>query len=366
MVTGTGSGAARTVGVEEELLLVGPDGVPVPRADAVLKSAEPADGPLEHEVMQEQIETATAPHATLEEIAAAIRADRAGAQAAADRHGARVAALATSPLPVDGTTVDKVRYLSARAEFGLTAREQLTSGCHVHVSVADDAEGVAVLDRIGPWLAPLLALSANSPYWMGDDSGYTSFRSQVWSRWHTAGPTRRFGTPEAYHAAVDGLVATGTILDKGMVYFDARLSARYPTVEIRVADVCLSADTATLLAALARGLVETAARAADSPAPEAPVEILRTALWRASRSGLAGDLVDPRTWRPAPAHDVVGALVDHVREALQDMGDLDTVTELLGTLWSRGNGAARQRAWAAEANGDLGAVARRAADATLE
>ena len=133
----------------------------------------------------------------------------------------------------------------------------------MHVGVASDAEGVAVLDRIGPWLAPLLALSANSPYWMGDDSGYASFRSQVWSRWPTAGPTRLFGTPEAYHAAVQGLVATGTILDQGMVYFDARLSARYPTVEIRVADVCLSADTATLLAALARGLVETAARAAE-------------------------------------------------------------------------------------------------------
>jgi carboxylate-amine ligase len=364
-VTGTGTGTARTVGVEEELLLVGHDGAPVPRAGAVIGTAEPTDGPLEHELMQEQIETATPPLAALEDIAAAIRGNRTGAQAAADRHDARIAALATSPLPVDGTTVDKLRYLAARAEFGLTAREQLTSGCHVHVAVADDAEGVAVLDRIGPWLAPLMALSANSPYWMGVDSAYASFRSQVWSRWPTSGPTRCFGTPEAYHAAVDGLLATGTILDKGMIYFDARLSARYPTVEIRVADVCLSADTATLLAALARGLVETAARAADSPPPDVPVEILRTALWRAGRSGLAGDLVDPRTWRPAPAHDVVGALVHHVRDALLDMGDLEHVTELLGVLWAGGNGASRQRAWAVEADGDLGAVARRAADATL-
>jgi carboxylate-amine ligase len=347
----------RTVGVEEELMLIGPDGAPIARARDVLDSAEPADGPLEHEFMEEQIETATPPRSTLEEIAAAIREGRAGAQAAAERHEARIAALATSPLSFDGTTVAKLRYL--------TAREQLTSGCHVHVAVADDVEGVAVLDRIGPWLAPLLALSANSPYWMGGDSGYASFRSQVWSRWPTAGPTRVFGTPEAYHAAVEGLVATGTILDQGMVYFDARLSARYPTVEIRVADVCLSADTATLLAALARGLVETAARSADSPAPDVPVEILRTAIWRAGRSGLSGELVDPRTWRPAPAHDVIGALVDHVREALQDMGDLDTVTELLGALWAGGDGASRQRAWAAEAGGDLGAVALRASEMTL-
>ena len=346
-------------------MLVGQDGTPVPAAQAVLDGAEPDDGPLEPELMEEQIETATPPLADLEQIAAAIRAGRAGAQAAADRQDARIAALGTSPLPFDGTLVGKLRYFAARAQFGLTAREQLTSGCHVHVAVADDAEGVTVLDRIGPWLAPLLALSANSPYWMGVDSGYSSFRSQVWARWPTAGPTRQFGTPEVYHAAVDGLVGTGTILDQGMVYFDARLSASYPTVEIRVADVCLSADTTTLLAALARGLVETAARAANSPPPVAPVEILRTAQWRAGRSGLAGDLVDPRTWRPAAAHDVIGALVDHVRDALVDMGDLDLVTELLGQFWAGGDAAARQRAWASDADGDLGAVALRAADATL-
>jgi len=364
-VSGGTTGTGRTVGVEEELMLVGHDGAPIARAQDVIGSAEPADGPLEHELMEEQIETATPPRSTLEDIAAAIREGRAGAQAAADRHDARIAALGTSPMALAGTTVGKLRYLLARAEFGLTAREQLTSGCHVHVSVADDEEGVAVLDRIGPWLAPLLALSANSPYWMGDDSGYASFRSQVWSRWHTAGPTRLFGSPEAYHDAVKSLVATGTILDEGMVYFDARLSAKYPTVEIRVADVCLSANTATLLAALARALVETAARARDTPAPDVPVEILRTAQWRAGRSGLKGDLVDPRTWRPAAAHDVIGALVAHVREALSDQGDLDTVTELLGELWASGGGAARQRAWAAEADGDLAAVARRAAEATL-
>jgi carboxylate-amine ligase len=357
----------RTFGVEEELLLVGEDGAPIARAQAVLDSAVPEHGSLEPEFMEEQIETATPPTASLDELTKALREGRAGAQAAASRQGAHVVAVGTSPVSIDGTTVSKVRYLRARAEFGLTAREQLTNGCHVHVSVADDAEGVAVLDRIGPWLAPLLALSANSPFWQGVDSGFASFRSQVWARWPTAGPTRVFGTPEAYHAAVRALVETGTILDTGMVYFDARLSSKYPTVEIRVADVCLDARTAALLAALARGLVETAARdAADGkPVPPAPTELLRTAHWRAGRSGLTGDLLDPRTFRPAPAHDVVGLLVDHVRDALVDAGDLDAVTETLGVLWSRGNGSQRQLAWAAEHGGDLHRVALEAARATL-
>jgi len=181
-----------------------------------------------------------------------------------------------------------------------------------------------------------------------------------------ASAARAFGSPEAYRDAVDTLVATGTILDENMVYFDARLSSRYPTVEIRVADVCLDPDTATLLAALSRGLVETAAReAADGVAPpELRPEILRTASWRAGRSGLEEDLVSPLTWRPAPAHDVVGLLVAHVRDALVDAGDLDAVTELLGRLWSGGNGAQRQRAWHAAAGGDLRAVVEEAVKVT--
>jgi len=373
----------RTMGVEEEFLLVGDDGRPVAKASEALDasddtstpegapgrtaaSATTAGGALETEFMEEQLETATHPRRDLADLATEIRAGRVRAQAAADRVGARVAALATSPWPFEGTTVARLRYLEARARFGLTAREQLTSGCHVHVAVADDAEGVAVLDRIGPWLSVLLALSANSPFWQGQDSGFASYRSQVWARWPTSGPTRTFGSAEAYREAVDALVATGTILDHNMVYFDARLSSRYPTVEVRIADVCLDADTATLLGALARGLVETAAREASEgrAAPLLRTELLRTAAWRAGRSGLADELLSPYTWRPAPAHDVVGQLVAHVREALVDAGDLDAVTHLLGRLWASGDGAARQRAWHAESDGDLRFVVDRAVAAT--
>ena len=123
-----------------------------------------------------------------------------------------------------------------------------------------EPEGVAVLDRIRGWLPCLLALSANSPFWQGHDSGYASFRSQVWGRWPSAGPTGLFGSAETYHATTRAMIASRTILDLGMVYFDARLSAQHPTVEVRVADVCLDADDAVLMAGLVRALVDTAAR----------------------------------------------------------------------------------------------------------
>jgi carboxylate-amine ligase len=142
------------------------------------------------------------------------------------------------------------------------------------------------------------------------------------------------------------MIDSGTVLDPGMVYFDARLSQHYPTVEIRVADVCLDAAHALLLAALARALVETAARAWAAGQPPQPVrmELLRLAAWRAGRSGLDGDLVDPRTLAPAPARTVLDALLAHVHDALEDSGELTEVRQLHEALWRDGTGAARQRA----------------------
>jgi carboxylate-amine ligase len=229
--------------------------------------------------------------------------------------------------------------------FGLTAEEQLTCGCHVHVEISSEEEGIAALDRIGPWLAVLLALSANSPYWQGRDSSYASFRYQAWSRWPSSGPPGVFRSAEAYQQTVQQMVRTGTLLDAGMVYFDARLSERYPTIEIRIADVCLRADDTVLIGALARALVETEARQwrQGRPVREVRAELLRLAAWRASRSGLHDTLVHPVTGRPEQAATVVNLLFGHVSDALTESGDSHTVAGLLAAVMGRGNGATFQR-----------------------
>jgi glutamate---cysteine ligase / carboxylate-amine ligase len=336
----------RSVGVEEELLLVDPDsGRALALSTAVLRNA--ADGgcaALASELTRQQIETNTRPCASLDELASEVRRWRRAASEAAESRDARVAALATSPLPVDPSITFSPRYQRMADEFGLTAEEQLTCGCHVHVQVESESEGVAVLDRIRGWLPCLIALSANSPFWQGQDSGYNSFRSQVWGRWPSAGPTGLFGSVDTYHATMRAMMESRTLLDLGMVYFDARLSHEHPTVEVRVADVCLIVDDAVLLAALVRALVETAARSWRAGVPPAPVrtELLRLASWRAGRSGLDGDLLDP-TGRPAPADQVIGALVHHVRPVLDDYGELENVEDLVATVLRRGNGATAQR-----------------------
>ena len=346
--------AIRTVGVEEEFLLVDA-GSGLPRAVAHLALArEPDSEQLTGELQREQIETATRPCASLDELGRELRRSRATAARAADAAGSSLAALGTSPLAVEPTLTPSDRYQRMGRRFGLTVAEELTCGCHVHVAVGSDDEGVGALDRIRPWLAPLLALTANSPFWNGDDSGYASYRSQVWTRWPSAGPYAPFGSAEAYHEIVGAMVDSDTVLDRGMVYFDARLSAQHPTLEIRVADVCLDAGDAVLLAALARGLVETAVREwqADVPADPVRLELLRLAAWRAARSGVDGVLLDPGTWRPAPAADVLGRLVKHVTPALDEAGDLPLVREMLADVLGRGSGARAQREAAKQAAGD--------------
>lgn len=340
-------------------------GRPVAGAAAVLGTVEPAPsgasglgfrGTLTGEIQEEQLEIATAPHTDLPGLEADLRWWRRRARTAAEGAGAAVAALGTSPLAVHPTLAAAPRYRRIGARFGLTAREDLVSGCHVHVGVSSADEGVAALDRIRVWLPAVLALSANSPYWQGEDSGYASFRSQVWIRWPSAGPTDVFGSAASYRRAVDRMLATGVVLDERMVYLDARLSSRYPTVEVRAADVCLRVEDAVLVAAVCRGLVDAAVHewSAGTPAPGVPATELRLARWQAGRDGAEGHLLDPWTLRPRPAPEVIAALVDHLRPVLAPT-DQAAVERGVEEVLRRGTGARRQRD-VGERTGDLGAV----------
>jgi glutamate---cysteine ligase / carboxylate-amine ligase len=351
----------RTIGVEEELLLVdAKSGHPLAVAERVLRRAESIDDTqqepgrdtqddpgsrIEPELQQQQVETDTHPHTDLTALADDLRSWRNKTIAAANEEGARVLAAGTSPVPARPTPIRDPRNARLVERFGLTTAEQLTCGCHVHVSVDSDAEAVAVLDRIRVWLPALLAISGNSPYWQGSDSRYASYRSQVIARWPSAGPTDLFGSADAYQTLVSRMVGSGVLLDEGMVYFDARLSQTYPTVEVRVADVCLDMRDAVLVAALCRGLVETSANqwSAGEQSPPVPSAMLRLATWQAAREGMDGHLLDPLTCRPRPARHVVLDLIEHVRPALRSAGDETLVAERFDQLLARGNGAKRQR-----------------------
>jgi glutamate---cysteine ligase / carboxylate-amine ligase len=345
------------MGVEEELLLVDPEsGHPRGMAGAVLEAA--TEGSLEEELQREQVETGTFPVTNSSELARELRRRRSAAVDAAEQADVAVAALATSPLPVEPHIFPDDRYERAAERFGLLASEQLTCGCHVHVGIDSPDEGVAVIDRVGPWLPVLRAITANSPYWQGRDTGYASYRTEVWGRWPSAGPTEPFGSAATYDATVQTMVDTGTVLDAGMIYFDARLNQELSTVEVRVADVMLDVDDVVVFAALARALVTTAARQWRDATAAVPMrtEVLKLAHWQAAHAGLTGDLVDPGTARPARAPVVLDALCEHLQEALAETGEDGLVRDGLARLLRNGTGAQTQRDTAQRHDGDLRAV----------
>lgn len=352
--------AVRAVGVEEELLVVDPGtGEPAQAGPYLVRKvrAETAatvladvpvvlDGSGMHsEFMRQQVEVGTAPRTELAALADQVREHRRVANQAAQGEGLAVAALGTSPIPVTPAVSADPRYLSLLSTFRQVAGDQLINGCHVHIDTVSRDEAVAVVDRIQPWLPLLRAISSNSPFWHGRDSGYASYRSLVWGRWPSAGPTEPFGSVESYERSVEALIATGAVVDRGNLYFDARPSERYPTIEIRAADVCLHPDDAVLLGALARGLVSTLAGAWQTEARFEParVALLRTAHWRAAREGLGGRLQHPVTHRPVPAADALSKLLDFVAVALEETGDRIVVDDLVAQVLRRGTGAARQR-----------------------
>ena len=347
----------RTVGVEEEFLVF--DAVRPQLRDSgpsVVAADPPGDGQFEKELKRAQVELACEPTADLGRLGTDVMGLRAGLARAASRHGARLVASGTDPLPADDAAVTRDhRYEAMTEQFAAVARTQLTCALHVHVSI-EKGEEAAVLAGIAPWLHVLTALSANSPFHQGKDTGYASYRRLLWGQWPTAGPLAVVADAAEYRSLVNDLVATGAARDEGMIYFDARLSPRYPTVEIRVCDVCPSVDDTMLVAGLARALVATAARRPTDV--RVRPELLVAAGWGAARWGLTGELADltgaAGSARLAPASTLVDALLEHVRTALDEAGDARRVRDGLTDVLRSGTGSERQRA--AAKDGGLTAV----------
>jgi carboxylate-amine ligase len=314
-------------------------------------------GEVEQELFLQQIEVSTPPVESVSALMGEIRRGREKLATAAEAAGAAVVAV-PAPVLVDPQedVTPKPRYQRIFDEFGEISRQSLACAMHVHVDVHGDEEAVTVIDRIRPWLPVLTAVSANSPYWRGRDTGYASWRTQTWTRWPSNGARESFGDHETYRRTTQKLVEWGAALDPAMVYFDVRLSEKYPTVEVRVADVCTELEDALLVAALARALVTTAAAGKDDTSEAWRSDLLRAAAWRASRHGLSGELVHPETLDLAPVREVLKAMVAYVGESLDEAGDREFVVDAFEHLLSRGNGASRQRSVYEATGGDLQAV----------
>ncbi len=339
-----------TLGVEEEYQIIDPETRGLsPSGEAVVQRAQQALGEeqVAPELRASQVEAMTPICRTLAEVRAELLRLRRGVIGAAAGEGCQVAAASTHPFShwQEQPVTPKERYREIVEREQQLAEEQVVFGFHVHVGLEDRKTAVEVINRARVWLAPILALSASSPFWLGRDTGYASYRTQVWSRLPTAGPPAPFTSLAEHDALVRALVETGSALDVASVYWDIRLPERLETVEIRVADVCSRIDEAVMLAGLARALVRTCRERAErgEPYPRTRPELLRAAHWAASRHGLDAGLVDVEAGRTGPAREVVEKLLAFARPALEEHGDWEEISMLAYDTLERGNGARRQR-----------------------
>jgi carboxylate-amine ligase len=247
------------IGVEEEFHIVDLQTCKAtPAVDTMLAQLE--GDSFFPELQRSLVEANTLPCESLDELRAELCRLRRRLTEVADPLGLGVVAAGTVPL-VDlvGSNISAgARYERMQHEYQMLVQEQHICGAQVHVDVPDRDVAVAVVQHVSPYLPIFLALSASSPYWRGIDSGYASYRCMVWQRWPTAGPPGPMHNAADYDAMVADLVASGTISDPGMVYFDIRPSAHLPTVELRICDACPMVDDVVLIAGLFRALVQRA------------------------------------------------------------------------------------------------------------
>lgn len=339
-----------TVGAEEEFLLVDPLTREL-RPDAekvVAEAARDLGDRVGPELTRHQVETRTDPHTRLADFAAQIRTTRRSLAQAAARQNLRIISTGTPVLSPPGPPplTDGPRYAASAAMFRALDDEQIACACHIHIGVPDLATALKISNHLRPWIHVLIALSANSPYWQGRDTGYASWRTTTWGRWPVAGPPPYFESPSHFEDLIADLLSSGTIVDSGGLYWDIRPSHHQPTLEFRAADAAATPEDTALLAGIVRALTATALTAIDAgqSGPQPAPELLRAASWRAARDGITGHGLDPLTGHLTPATTQIDQLLAHLQPALHHYGD----THLVHTLWSRlraqGSRAEAQRA----------------------
>jgi carboxylate-amine ligase len=339
-----------TVGVEEELFVVDDEtgGLSARAAEVIEAAVHGVADQIEPELKEAQVETGSVVCGDLATLASSLVSLRRRLDAAARRCGTRVLATGTHPSSSwerAGGVTDEAAYRKLADDYGHLTDEQVVSGCHVHVGVDDPELAIQVMNHVRLDVPVLLALSANSPFWAGVDTRYASYRTEIFHRWPTAGLPEPFASRSEYDALVRTMRAVDAIDAPARLYWDLRPSARYPTLELRVADVPLTVEESVTLAGLFRALVvEGIGRVeAGAPVPAVRPELLRAALWRAARYGLEGDLIDVRGPASRPAVEVLEALVDRLGPHLDALGDTERVGRGVARVVEEGTGAERQR-----------------------
>lgn len=359
-----------TLGVEEEYQLVDERGGKLrSRARAVLAASWTGD--VKPEMQQNTVEVGTRVCGTAAEVRRELERLRLEAAVAAGSRGLRVVAAGLHPFShwSRQTFTPTPRYEQIREEYRRLANSQNIFGMHVHVGIPEGTDRARVMNVVRHYSALLTALTASSPFYQGEDTGYGSYRSILWRRWPRSGPPPRFESEAEYARLLRALIDTGCIDTPGRLYWEIRPHYLYPTLEFRAPDVTPRLEDAVAVASLARALVVGAVQGVLRE-PDLPDSFVLPFLvengWRASRYGLDTEFVDLSGDSPAtvPAAEWLDRLLGRLEPFFLEAGDADALASLAG-FHKRGIAAERIRRRHREQGGEMADLVRWLADETV-
>ena len=337
-----------TVGIEEEYLLVdrhSRDLIQEPPDEFFSQCESRLKGQVRPEFLKSQIEVGTTVCRTIGEARRELGWLRGEISSIAEKFDAAPIAAATHPFAQWQSQVhtDKERYHMLAEDMQAVARRLIICGMHVHVGVADNELRVDLMNQVAYFLPHLLALSTSSPFWRGENTGLKSYRLAIFDELPRTGLPERFDSYEEYLRHVDVLVRSGLIADATMLWWDVRPSATFPTLELRIPDICTRLEDAISIAAIYVCVIRMLYRLRrDNQRWRSYLRMLiNENRWRAQRYGFAEGLVDFGKGAIIPFVDLLDELLDLICE---DAAALNCETEIEHSrkILSRGTSADRQ------------------------
>ena len=354
-----------TIGIEEELMIV--DGESMALVNAIEQLLTDGDSAIKPELMESVCEIATSPCNSVAEAHRELTALRREVSTRAGQQGLAIGSAGTHPFALweDQRIVAQPRYRELIEALRFVARQELIFGMHVHIGMDDPDKAIHVANGIRVHIPVLLAMSANSPFWRGDDTGLHSARTPVFRAFPRVGIPPKYDGWADYERRIEFMVASQVMEDYTWLWYDVRPHPKLGTVEIRACDSQTRVEHTIGLAALIQAMVREIAVHYDEgkELQDYPWEMLDENKFLAARHGLHGELVDLPANRRVATKELARRLLDRLREHAQDLGSessLDGAEDLL----ARGNGAHRQRVvW--QANHDLREVMAEIVEATV-
>lgn len=339
---------AFSLGVEEEYLLVDlatRDLVSDPPASFLEACDKRSGQQVSPELMRSQIEIGTSVCANVKAAKQEVKQLRRVIAEVADEHGFAPLAVSTHPFArwLSQKQTAKARYMDLTQEMQATARRLLISGMHVHVGIEDKELRIDLMNQLGYFLPHLLALSCSSPFWEGENTGLNSYRLTVFDALPRTGLPAQFASYGEYERHVAILVDAGIIEDASKIWWDLRPSAKFPTLETRIMDVCTNVNHGISLVALNVCLLRMLYRLRrDNQRWRMYSSMLISEnRWRAMRYSYHEGMIDFAKGEVVPFNDLLEELIDFIRE---DAEALDCVEEIRGLkdILANGNSAQRQ------------------------